>query len=284
LAGPAFSVLAGIVLLVPLYMIVGIERTTNVPTVPSVKAGSPADRGGIKAGDRITAIDGKPISTFTDLLTMVHQAPDRPMQFVVDRKGKSLALQVKPEISKTDMLVLDEHLSPTGEWRRQPMVGIGIPNDQHFEVLGLMDATEAALNEPVRAVRSMLSLATRPKNFENTVSGPATMVALTDYALKKGFATLVNLGALLSISVGIFNLLPFAPLDGGQMVVALVELIRGGKRLSIQVQTAINGVGLTLIALLVLGAWFFDFKRWLVPDQPAVTPVTSQPAMPTPKR
>jgi len=78
-----------------------------------------------------------------------------------------------------------------------------------------------------------------------------------------GFAKDVSLAALLSISVGIFNLLPIYPLDGGQMVVAFVEMLRGGKRLSMRLQELIGTVGFAMVLLLFVSVLIVDVKRWM---------------------
>jgi regulator of sigma E protease len=87
--------------------------------------------------------------------------------------------------------------------------------------------------------------------------------------------------ALLSISVGIMNLLPIPPLDGGQMMVALAEMVRGGRRLSMRVQTAVANVGFTLVVVLIMSVLFVDFKRYALPDKnPTVVPTASPSASP----
>ncbi|HSI72131.1 MAG TPA: M50 family metallopeptidase [Fimbriimonas sp.] len=266
LAGPAFSVIAGILVLIPLYATVGIDRLDNTPIVPKMAADGPAAKAGLLEGDRILAINDKPVTTFYDVIVDVRDSAGKPLVMSVDRKGEKLEITAIPEWAPMDMQVRDRNLDPTGEWKRQALLGFSLPEPKLVK-LPLGEAIGAAVNEPVRAVRGMVSLMTRPKNFERTVSGPATMVAFTSYALEKGVATVLKLSALLSISVGIFNLLPFAPLDGGQMVVAVIEMFRRGRRLSLQMQTALSAVGMTLIAMLVLGAWFVDFKRWIVPEK-----------------
>jgi len=87
-----------------------------------------------------------------------------------------------------------------------------------------------------------------------------------------GVKQVIFLAAMLSISVGIFNLLPIHPLDGGQMLVALAEMIRGGKRLSIGVQGAVAGVGLVVLLFMIVGVLFLDVNRAVI-NKP--TPPTS---------
>jgi membrane-associated protease RseP (regulator of RpoE activity) len=93
------------------------------------------------------------------------------------------------------------------------------------------------------------------------------MVAATYEATKQGAATVIGLAALLSISVGIFNLLPFPPLDGGQMLIAFAELLRRGRRLSIQVQQALMSGGLAVVLLLTVVVLFIDIQRFTNPDR-----------------
>ena len=76
---------------------------------------------------------------------------------------------------------------------------------------------------------------------------------------------------MLSISIGIMNLLPIGMLDGGQMVIAVVEMFRGGRRLSMAAQNAYGGIGFIAIILLMSSVMFVDVKRWFfTPDPPPV--------------
>jgi regulator of sigma E protease len=265
LAGPAFSVLAGIVLLVPLYAIVGIDRRVNDPVIPDVVVGKAADLAGIKPGDRVLAVNDAPVKTFADFIFAVRDKGGQALRISVDRQGEQKEFTITPEWGTEDTWVLDANLDPTGESRRQAVLGVAQPREFKLVPLTLSQAVVAAVNEPVRAVRSIAGIARNTRNFEKTVSGPLSMVKYTSYALEAGVAKLIQLSALLSISVGIFNLLPFAPLDGGQMVVAVIEMF-SRRRLSLQMQTTLSAVGMTLIAVLVLGTWFIDFKRTFVPS------------------
>ena len=270
LAGPAFSVLAGILILVPLYSTVGIERRVNEPVVGGLIEDSPAAKAGLKPGDRIISVNGVNVNSMYDSISQVRDSADTALPFVYEQDGVRKNAVITPKLAENDSPVLDANLEPTGEWKRQALIGITFSSETKLVKLSLGDALVSAVNEPVRAVRSIIGLAKAPKNFDKTVAGPATMVVATNEAFKQGISKILVIAALISISVGVFNLLPFAPLDGGQMLVAVVEMIRGGRRLSIQMQTAINAVGLTLILTLVLGAWVVDFKRFL-PEKPAVT-------------
>ncbi len=273
LAGPAFSVIAGILVLFPLYATIGVDRVVGQPIITEVLAEGPATGSGIQTGDRIVAVNGIPVDGFYKLGALIRNFGNQEVQVGVERSGKQMQFSITPTWSEFDTPLRDENGDPTGELGRQAMLGVGIKGAKEVLVrLPVPVAFKAAVNEPIRAVRSIVSLIKRPKNFERTVSGPATMVAFTNYAMQKGIATVLKLAALLSISVGIFNLLPLGPLDGGQMTVAVIEMLRKGRRLSIATQSGLSAVGLSLVAVLVLFAWFFDFKRWFAPGpEPSIS-------------
>ena len=87
------------------------------------------------------------------------------------------------------------------------------------------------------------------------------MVQQTSDSVKGGFIKILELAALLSISLGIMNLLPIPPLDGGQMVIAFTELIRGNKRLPMNFQFALHNIGGFLVVLLMLAVFAIDAGR-----------------------
>src|SRR5262249_7082680 len=124
--------------------------------------------------------------------------------------------------------------------------------------------------------RGLLQLVKQPSSLKDEAGGPLVMVAATNQAVKEGVVQVIILSCLLSISVGIFNLLPFPPLDGGQMVMAFAELIRGGRRLSVQVQQAIMSTGLILVLALVAVVFFFDFQRFT--GSPSGAPQNAAPS------
>lgn len=101
------------------------------------------------------------------------------------------------------------------------------------------------------------------------------MVAFTKNATDDGIRSVIQLAALLSISVGFFNLLPIHPLDGGQMGVALLEMLSGGKRLNIKIQGAIASLGALVLILLISSVLFIDVNRFFV--HPARTAPVAQP-------
>jgi regulator of sigma E protease len=261
LMGPVFSILAGFAVLIPLFMTVGVMKPTNAPRVPWIAGGSPAERAMLKPGDVILSVDGKKVAKFVEVLRAAHAKGEKPMTLVVRRDGATMKTTLTPKISAEPTLVLGPDLEPTGERRRQPMLGIGI--DQARQALPVGDAIGTAFSMPVRMVASLAGVVKQPSKFKDELGGPVSMVALTAGTAREGLDQVLYLAGVLSISLGIFNLLPISPLDGGQMTVAFVEMLRRGRRLSFRVQNFVAGVGFLLIVALIVGVFAADINRFL---------------------
>jgi len=124
-------------------------------------------------------------------------------------------------------------------------------------------------------VSSLVGMLGKPSELKDNVGGPISIAKATSDATQKGLDWVVVLAAMLSISLGIFNLLPISPLDGGQMLVAVAEMLRGGKRLSMKVQGAVAAVGLTLIMVMVVSIMFIDIGR--ISEKPGASKEISKP-------
>lgn len=259
LAGPLFSVLAGIAILTPIFMIDGQTKAQNVPVVGGLTVGQPADRAGIQTGDVIKSVNGTPVDTYYQLVGLVQSSKGSTLRFAVQRDGLTHILFVTPELDKVPRPVLGPNLEPTDQMSTAYRIGV-LPSDKKTR-LAFGAALGEAVQAPIEAVIGILKLFAKPSNFSESVSGPVTMVQLTARAVDAGIWPVLTLSALLSISVGIFNLLPVAPLDGGQMLLAFTEMLRRGKRLSMKAQVYASGVGLTLVAALVVTVLFTDVTR-----------------------
>lgn len=272
-AGPLFSILAGILILIPVYMVDGEVRLSQEPVIDALSTDGAAQAAGMKIGDRIVAVDGKPISSFFEVVSSVREHPGQPIPMQVQRAGKSLSLTVTPKPDTDPTPVLAADLTPTSELKKQGKMGA---QPKQISVrLSFPGAIAKAVDMPIQAVRGVVQMFAKPSTFKESVGGPQTMVTATAGAVNQGIWKVLGLSAMLSISVGIFNLLPAAPLDGGQMLMALVEMFRRGRRLSIRAQSIANGIGLTIVATLVVSALVVDFQRFDVPkpkDAPGKAP------------
>ncbi|MDX2064716.1 MAG: M50 family metallopeptidase, partial [Fimbriimonadaceae bacterium] len=281
LAGPLFSILFGILLFIPAEMITGKEKPSNEPVLGQMAAKGPADVAGLKLGDRVRAIDGQPINTFYEIVRAVRTKAGKTLTFVIERDGVRFEKTVMPESDRSPSPVLAPDLSDTGDRAIQGKIGIGM-NVVRVPVT-FAEATAQAFSFPGMAVSNILKMFTDVRRFEENMGGPATMYNYTRLAAQSGLGYVVKLAALLSISVGIFNLLPIYPLDGGQMVVAVIEMFRRGRRLSLRVQEAIGNVGFALVLMLFVSVLVVDARRFMYRGEPrlvAPTPKTAPNATP----
>lgn len=262
LMGPVFSILAGFALLVPLFMILGKEKGVNEPVFSRIEPKSPAEKAGLKAGDRVVAIDGQPVDSWYGLVSNVRDKANRKIHFKIRRGSSDLDMEITPELSKQPVPVLGPDMEYTEILKRQARIGAA-PKTYRVPV-SFGEAFGVAATMPVKMVAGLAGVAKNPSTFKDEMGGPVSIVKIAAERAREGIAELVSFAGVLSISLGIFNLLPIAPLDGGQMVVALVEMFRRGKRLSFRVQNWVAGVGLLLIFALVISVLAADISK-LIP-------------------
>lgn len=266
-AGPVASVVSGVIVLALLFMIHGVERPTHSTVIGSLDTTQVAAKAGLHAGDRILSIDGHPTNNFYDIVERIYPSAGKKLTVVFEHKGETQTTTLVPEAKEGLMLGPDLEIKPGGPQMRG---AIGVGMETHLVRLGVAEAFVEALRYPIEAVQGMIRVVTHPAKLKDEAGGAVTMVAATYEATQAGPASVVGLACLLSISVGIFNLLPFPPLDGGQMLIAVAELLRRGRRLSIQVQNALMGAGLAVVLLLAVVVLFIDIQRFTKPanEQP----------------
>jgi len=273
-AGPLFSVLAGIAILTTVFMFNGKRQPKNIPLVGTVIQEMAAGVAGMKPGDKVLSIDGAPVHNFYDMVRTVKDSGGRTLRFVVDRGGLQRVLFVNPEMSKEAGPVMGPDLELSTEIAKVYKIGVLPAAD--FNRLSFGAAVVESAKMPIEAIGGLLHLFKNPSEFSDTVSGPVTMVSMTADAVSNGIWQVLSLSALLSISVGVFNLLPAPPLDGGQMVMAVAEMFRRGKRLSMKAQGIASTVGVTFVLMLVAGALFVDVKRQIKPKDTQVLTTIEQ--------
>lgn len=272
-AGPLFSVIAGIAILVPMYMAQGLPQRSTKPIIGSLGEGGPAASAGLKIGDLVLSIDGQPIKRFSDLVFTVRDRANQPLAFAVERDGKVINTVITPILGPDPTPVLDEHLEETGVLKKQGRILAGPEEERVPATFG--QALGRAVSAPIEMIKSLFGIATGQRKASEEVGGPITMFKATQKTVEIGVTKVIELGALLSISIGIFNLLPIHPLDGGQMLVAFLEMLRKGKRLSLKARESISKVGLAMLALIFFGVFYVDIVRWIIPEKKPV-PVAEQ--------
>ena len=210
--------------------------------VIGVDPGSPAARGGVRNGDRIVAVSGKPSTQLSEAPPLFAAAKGGPVAMLVERGGTRVNLTVPA--AKDDP--------------RDPLRGIGLPVE--FRKLPLGAALQNAMKENVKLARVSFMTIGRLLRAEGSVkelSGPIAIAKISGAAVRLGFKPVIGLMALISLQLGIMNLLPIPVLDGGHIMILLIEGVVGHE-LSLRVKERIQQVGFAALATLMLVVIYND--------------------------
>ena len=261
-AGPLFSILLGSAMFFTAFTAYGDIQLIDKPVLETVSKGGPADQAGLAAGDTILAVDSKPVKTFYDIVLSVRNSKGSPLEIEYSRNGEIKKTKVVPELDKEPSIVFAAGMKDSNEKPRQQYKLMASP-PKTFTPVSTQEAATRALSAPVAYATGLANLIAKPQEAAGSLSGPASIAQKTHGASEAGLNYLIFLAAILSTSLGFMNLLPIPPLDGGQMVVAIAEMFRRGKRLSLETQATITTVGMGLVMLLMILVFSQDAGRML---------------------
>jgi len=224
--------------------------------IERVSPGSPAEAGGLQAGDVFVSIDDQPIAAWNDLTSAVQPSADKPLVITVDRAGKRVSMTIAPEAKKSGdrvigVLGVGPKFIPLPEHRkveisRSPLEALAHGTNQTWQMSALT----------LRMLGKMITLQVSHKN----VNGPIMIADVAGQAIQVGFTTYLYFIALISISLGVMNLLPIPMLDGGHLATYVVEIF-AGKDISRRAFIAVQPFGLLMLAGLMSLAFYNDILR-----------------------
>jgi regulator of sigma E protease len=227
----------------------------RAPVVGQVLPDKPAARAGIRQGDTIVAVNGKPVQQWYDLLEVLQSSAGQNLMVTVARNGERRAMKLQP--------YLDSMPGPDGKPRAVGRIGVAVGNQFISEELGLGQAiveggraTARASTQILRTVRGLFS----GRISGRTVGGPILIGQLAGESARMGLDTFLGFMALISINLAILNLLPIPVLDGGQFLFLLAEVVIR-RPLPVRLRERLTTVGLVLIILLMGLAFSNDFRR-----------------------
>jgi regulator of sigma E protease len=223
------------------------------PQIDLVEARSPAAKAGLERGDRITAFHGKPIPCWQDLPPALQANGGKLAEITVQRGANTVQLNLTPVMGD-----VNGHT----QWR----IGVGL-REVVVRQLPWPKAVRASIDENVKncqlsfeAVGKILTRQMSPRSL----SGPIGIAQMSGEAYRSGISDLVRVTADISLSLGIFNLLPIPILDGGVIFMLLIESIIG-RDLSLPVKERIVQVGLALLLLLTVFVMYNDLVKTFKP-------------------
>ena len=249
-AGPLANFILAILVFAAVFSIVG--RPHILPVAESVMPGSAAERAGLRAGDRILSVDGNAIGSFSELQSIVMLSADEPLAIEVDRAGERVALTAVPE--------RQEQPDRLGGTHRIGVLGI-TAGRVDFRRDDPWTALQQGAGETVLIIDRTLTYIgrlVRGRESPEQLSGIIRMTQVSGaVASTGGLPGLVYLTAVLSVSIGLFNLFPIPMLDGGHLVFYAIEGLRG-RPLSPRLQDLGFRIGFALVIMLFIFVTFND--------------------------
>ncbi|GHU16856.1 zinc metalloprotease [Alphaproteobacteria bacterium] len=252
-SGPFANYIYAFVVLFIMGISYGVPK--YMPIVGDVLKGSPAETAGFAAGDKIIAIDGNPIEKFRDVLISISNSDKEKLSFKVERNGKTLTIDVTPQITEKKKLL--------GGVKKTKTVGIK-SGDPIFERASIVDSFTGAIGTCVSSTQEMFFMLSRlfsGKKSLDDFGGFVHMASVAGDISKSGnIALLILFTVTLSLNLGFINLFPFPVLDGGMILICFIEQVTK-RKLNEKLQEYVMIACALLLILLMLATTINDILR-----------------------
>jgi len=252
-AGPLANFILAIVIFAGVFMLYG--KQTMSARVDSVLADSAAAAAGFKPGDLVVAIDGRPIDNFAEMQRIVSTSAGETLTIAVDRGGVQQVLKATP--------ALKEVKDNFGNVQRIGVLGISrsmAPEDLKLHPVAPPQAVWMSVQETWSVIDRTLGYiggVIVGREAANQLGGPIRIAQMSGQVASFGFVPLIQLAAVLSVSIGLLNLFPIPLLDGGHLLFYAIEALRG-RPLSERAQEVGFRIGLAIVLMLMIFATFND--------------------------
>ncbi len=248
--GPLFNFLLTILLIAGIYLFFGKVEISN--TVNEVVESSPADIAGIVPGDKIISINGIKVKNFEQISQIIFESPNKLLKLEVLRNNTSIFLKLKPESVWSDDLKIF-----VGK------LGI-ISNKGDLKQFGISESIYNSFIDTVFITQSMIRGIIKffsGNAQKGEIGGPVKIAEISGKALASGLIPLIYICAILSLNLAIVNLLPIPALDGGHIILFLIEIIIG-KPLPLNVQNILMRTGMSLLLSFMIFIIIFDISSY----------------------
>ena len=298
-AGSFMNFLTPIVIFTVLFI---LPQDVPVGTVhvTGVAPGSPAQQAGIRAGDQVTAVDGKPVRNHYELVEQIMVNLGAEVELTVRRGSVVTGLRASPDSSVVDVVTVVPRMNPPElevvEIVTNPETQVSLRDARRYNVrlqpgdtmtqgaVGVMIGTsnvrlvkesQSVLDASQNAVGRMMDILVLTKNSfhrwavggpDPGLTGPIGIAQITGEVAEAGIAPFFELVAIISISLGLINILPIPALDGGRLMFVLIEWARRGRRISPQREGLVHVIGFAVLIALIVVVSFFDISRILSGD------------------
>lgn len=246
-AGSVVNITFGFVLFFLMFFLIGSPVIDS--KINSVLPGSPAEKAGLQMGDQLMMVNNIPVKNAeTDIIKRIHSSGGKPVTLHVKRNSSDLNMTITPVHPASDASIYI----------------IGVTMGQVMQRNDFVTAIRSTVNETIFSIKivftSFYMLVTHEANIKDLL-GPVGIIQLTSSSVDKGFYVFIRLLGLISINLGVVNLLPIPVLDGGHIMFLALEAIRR-KPFNKHIESAINNVGAAFLIALMLFIVFNDLANW----------------------
>lgn len=243
-AGPVMNFLLAIVLFMLIFGVVGLP--VNEARIGTVLPGLPAAQSGLRSGDVILELDSQPVETWEEIQKYIVENPGKTINFLIHRNGQQVEIAVTPRTTEDG----------GGE------IGIAAPIQRLGMFASIQEGIHQTYKVTVVILDSIYQIFTRQLPADD-LTGPIGIVYYVGEAARAGLVNVLSLAALISVNLGLFNLLPIPALDGSKLVFLGVELVRR-RPLDPQKENLVHLVGFALLISLMIIVMYRDILRFIV--------------------
>ncbi|MGE7689294.1 RIP metalloprotease RseP [Lysinibacillus sp. NPDC097214] len=245
-AGPLFNFILAFVIYLLIGLIHGVP--TYEPIITEVVENDPAAQAGMLAGDRVVNIGGQAVEKWQDLAAIVQDHPGEDITVTVERNGQQVNLNMTVK-----------EIEQNGEKFGQ--IGVKYESPREFNPLKAIVYGAQETYTMTARIFELLGMLITGKFTIDALSGPVGIYKATEQVAQYGFINLMNWAAMLSINLGIMNLLPLPALDGGRLLFFGFEAVRG-KPIDRQKEGLVHFVGIVLLMILMVVVTWNDIQRF----------------------
>ena len=258
LAGPIANLVLAFAILLVAALTFGVASSEKPAAVvgPLKSGGYPAERAGLRMGDRIVSIDGLVVKDGEEMIGRIHASPNRTLTLVYQHHGESHQIRITPRREVMDGKVIGL---------------LGFSAMPLYQRVGLSDAVKDAWEEYTALVTgnasNLAKLIRDPKAYAPQMSGVIGMERAASQVQEIGWGPYLHLAAAISVALGVLNLLPLPALDGGRAIFILAELLRG-RPVDPEKEALVHVTGFALLMALMVVVAYHDIANIVAGKEP----------------
>ncbi len=252
-AGPVFNVLLAVLIFYGIFQISG--TIILKPIIGDVQDGTPAQAAGLKKGDDIIDINGRPVESWDQMAGVIADSKGSPLEVTVRSDGTRRTVQVAPVLKTTKNIFGEDipryviGITAAGETYTQKLSPFGAIKESVIQTYNIVELTVVSVAKIIQGTVST-----------KTIGGPIMIAELAGQQAKLGAMNLLFFIALISVNLAILNILPIPVLDGGHLLFFTIELIIG-RPVSIRIREVSQQAGMFVLILLMIFVFYNDITR-----------------------